>query len=99
MLHCPLPSGQPMPCVLSASGRPRPCETVLQTNGCCCGPEMIGPVTGKLLERQLGVRPAVAAAVAVRGERVRAEREAVHHPGQRARVGVERQRPRDVVAR
>ena len=51
----------------------------------------------EVAQSQLGVGPAVAEAVAVRGERVRAEREAVDHPGQRPRVGVERQCPRHVV--
>jgi hypothetical protein len=37
----------PMPAWLSTSGKPRPsCVCVLQTNGCCCGPEKIGPVVG-----------------------------------------------------
>jgi hypothetical protein len=36
----------PAPSWLSTSGNPRPAVWVLQTNGCCCGPEKIGPVTG-----------------------------------------------------
>ena len=36
----------PTPSWLSTSGKPSPSVWVLQTNGCCWGPEKIGPVTG-----------------------------------------------------
>jgi hypothetical protein len=37
----------PMPLWLSTCGKPSPWVVwVLHTNGCCCGPEKIGPVTG-----------------------------------------------------
>jgi hypothetical protein len=31
---------------LSMIGWPRPLRAVVQTNGCCCGPEKIGPPCG-----------------------------------------------------
>ena len=54
-------SRMPTPSWLSTSGKPSPAVCVLQTNGYCCGPEKIGPVTGWFVSVTVCGRPAVAA--------------------------------------
>ena len=47
---------------LSMIGWPRPARAVVQTKGCCCGPEKIGPLSGVVGDGELGVRAASSAA-------------------------------------